>query len=428
MLLALKNIFTPNKIGSYILILLSLLYIVMVVKRGAGDFHVYYKAAEALRLNRPVYGYDFVVSREEICGYSYPLFWALMVMLVGWLPLWLLDFLWLGFNVWLLFKIWDLLHYFLDCQDFTVKQIQWFNGLILIFSVRFILYNFDMSQVTILLLYLCLQTLKWLQEKKIPDWQPAFLTALGVCIKLIPLFLIPYFFWRGRWRVGVISLIFIVLLMSLPIIWTGWETFWELQDKWLATINPSNKEFTIQQNRESKGIYSLSAFLNAYLFDDGERLYGVRRHLWNVSAANLHTILNVSRLFFISLTLFFLRFPPFRAAPNRVFVFWEFSYMLIAILLIFPHQQKYAFLFLLPSFAYLIYFYWRSRDIFLGISLFWVWLLSTASTDGIIGKHYYNLGQYFKVITFACFLVIALLMKYSPKKLEQLNQAQPPLI
>lgn len=413
-----KNIFhqtKKDKIPTYFITILALLYIVMVVKRGAGDLHVYYKAAEALRLDRPVYNYEFLVSREELCGFSYPLFWAFVVMLVEWLPLGLLDFIWLSFNLWLLFKIWELIHYFLDLQNFTLSQKKWFDFVLLLFSVRFILYNFDMSQVTILLLFLILKSLQWLNQTHIKDWQPAFLTALGVAIKLMPMFLIPYFFWRGRWRVGVLSLIFSILLMLIPVIWTGWDTFWELQIKWLSTINPNNKEFTIQQNREAEGVYSLSAFFNAYLFDDGERLQGVRRHLWSLSAENLHTILTIARLFFIGLTLFFVRFPPFRAASNRLHSFWEISYMLIAIVLVFPHQQKYAFLFLLPAFAYLIFIYFSTKNKSLLAGLITVWLLSTASTDGIIGRYLYDFGQYFKIITFACFLTIILLMQYSPK-------------
>lgn len=434
MFLFLKNIFSPtkkDKIGTYIVIILALLYIVMVVKRGAGDLHVYYKAAEALRLDRPVYGYEFLVSREELCGFSYPLFWAFVVMLVGWLPLALLDFVWLVFNLWLLFKIWELVHYFFDLQSITLSQKKWFDFILLLFSVRFILYNFDMSQVTILLLFLILKSLQWLEIEKTSssDWKAifwgAFLAALGVAIKLMPIFLIPYFFWRGRWRVGVMSLIFIILLMLIPAIWTGWETFWELQAKWWATINPTNKEFTTQQNREAEGVYSLSAFFNAYFFDDGVRLYGVRRHLWQVSAENLHTILTIGRLFFIGLTLFFVRFPPFRATPSRLHSFWEISYMLIAIVLVFPHQQKYAFLFLLPAFAYLIFTYFSTKNKLLLGGLIVVWLLSTASTDGIIGKYLYNFGQYFKIITFACFLTIILLMLHSPKKQRDLPLDKP---
>lgn len=424
MLLFLKNIFSQakkDKIGTYIVTIFALLYIVMVVKRGAGDLHVYYKAAEALRLDRPVYDYEFLVSREELCGFSYPLFWAFVVMLVGWLPLALLDFVWLVFNLWLLFKIWKLIHYFLDLQNFTPSQKKWFDFFLLLFAVRFILYNFDMSQVTILLLFLILKSLEWLEIEKITSgsWKPifwaAFLAALGVAIKLMPIFLIPYFFWRGRWRVGVMSLIFIVLLMLIPAIWTGWETFWELQAKWWATINPTNKEFTTQQNREAEGVYSLSAFFNAYFFDDNERLQGVRRHLWALSAEHLQVVLMLARLFFVALTLFFVRFSPFRASPSRLHSFWEMSYMLIAIVLVFPHQQKYAFLFLLPAFAYLIFRYFSTPSKTLLVGLILVWLLSTASTDGIIGRYLYDFGQYFKIITFACFLTIILLMRYSPK-------------
>jgi hypothetical protein len=121
--------------------------------------------------------------------------------------------------------------------------------------------------------------------------------------------------------------------------------------------------------------------------------------------------LTISQLFFITLTLFFLKTRPFIAILDKKRLFYEVSYLMLIIPLIFPHQQKYAFVMLLPAVAFIWFEVLKQKEE--GIILkniialmVVVWLLTTATTDGIIGRELYEYGQYFKLITWGTILLI----------------------
>ncbi|NJN35618.1 MAG: hypothetical protein HC817_16505 [Saprospiraceae bacterium] len=108
------------------------------------------------------------------------------------------------------------------------------------------------------------------------------------------------------------------------------------------------------------------------------------------------------------------------AISDKKRLFWEFSYLMLVVPLIFPHQQKYAFVMILPAVAWVLHFIFsenleKKRKNTLIALLIGVWFLTTFTTDGIIGKHFFQISQYYKLITWGTMLLIIPLSMTRPK-------------
>ena len=418
----------------WLMVILVLAYIVKVLTLGAGDFAVYYGASNALHDAKMIYHLPYPVGSSS-CEYSYSPFFAFILIPLSLLPLWLADLFWLLLNLVLTFRIFDITVVFLDIKKkFSRKEYQWWVFLTLLFSLRFILYNFDMSQATLIMLYGSLESLRFAFKKQ---WVlSGFVLAAVISIKLIPLVMLPYFFYRRYWQAGLTTLGFIIVLNLTPSVLYTWNGYLDLLKEWFTVLNPMSDDFTIKQNVVEESIHSLSAFISAFFTDDVTR-YGLRRHFVDLRTETMIVLLNAVRVFFILLTLVFIKIQPFRVIYDKKRLYWEFSYLMIAAVLIFPHQQKHGFVLILPAVAYLSFFVlWMKKTHFSTIKknlfnrllflLVVVWLLTTASTDGIIGRHLYNYGQYFKLITWGTVLLILPLYMAQPPFLHIMKKIKSP--
>ena len=145
--------------------------------------------------------------------------------------------------------------------------------------------------------------------------------------------------------------------MLFPILFFGWEFNNILISEWLNTIDPRKSTVTIEQNLLGEGIHSLSSFFPAFFTNIPSSVDSpISRVITNLSSEKISILLNLSRGFLIMLTLLFLKTLPFKKAKSNLHVIWELSYILLIVALIFPHQQKYAFFFMMPASSYILYF------------------------------------------------------------------------
>jgi hypothetical protein len=196
--------------------------------------------------------------------------------------------------------------------------------------------------------------------------------------------------------------------------------------EWWSVINPSNSEHLAEGGL---GFHSLTALIPSLLTKiDGEIIYS--RNMFNISLEYTTYILNVVRLLLIASTLFILKWPPFKKATSKIQSIQEISLILLLIPLIFPHQQKYAFLLCVPAQVYLTYFivfnYQVRKQIMNGFKwnlIIFLYVLSfilmTLTTDGLIGRELNNLTQHFKTITYGALMILSALYLCSPRYIEK---------
>lgn len=345
-----KSLFSQYKNWIYFIISIVLLAYLLIEAQGEGDFHIYMSASKDLFTGENIY----IKTYGDGFHYLYSIAFAIVLYPFSFLPFYLVKFLWLAFNFFLLWKTFKLLFSWFDLNSLNQKQLNWFYFLIILLVSRFIHENIHSGQITILILYLCIQGLNDIFNAN--QWKRgALLIAIGINIKLLPLVLLPYLIYRRKWNEFVLIIIIDAALWLLPAIFIGKAQNIFLMHEWWNCMNPNNKIHVLDV--EERSFHGLTTLLSTLLIEKAPDPYALdlKRNILDVSLETLSKVILASRLILVSITLYFLRWPPFKNAISKSQQYLELSYILALIPLIFPHQQHYAFLFMLPAIIYLVY-------------------------------------------------------------------------
>lgn len=306
------------------------------------------------------------------------------------LPIQVARFIWICLNILALIRTWGLINRYFDKLKLASKQILWFNIICIIFSAKLVLDNFHNGQVTIFLLLLMLEGLRLIeQNKKITG---ASLIALGISIKLLPLILIPYLLFIKEFKTIAAIIVFFFLFLLLPSVVVGFDHNTFLLSEWWHLINPTHVEQVI--DTAEPALNGLTSFIPTLLIENvpDNAAFNVKRNIADIDIKSVSLVINVLRLMLVVMTLFFLRRFPFTKATNKLNSFWELSYILLLIPMIFPHQQHYAFLLGLPACMYCVY-----------------WLMNQKQQ---ISKMQFNLRLVLLILIYICFNLHLLLGQF----------------
>jgi hypothetical protein len=405
-----------------ILVILILIYFLLKVSDG-GDFTIFLSGADAIYHHLNCYHTLFTYQGIKMANsYSYSPTFALLLAPVSQLPMKFSMFIFLLSYPFLICRIFKLTEFQLPVVQFNTNEKRLWFVLISVSTVRFILHNAEEAQVNLLLLYLTMDGLYQIMQK---DRKAAggFLIAIGCIIKILPIVFIPYLIYRREFKATAWIILMLAVLIILPAPFLGLAFTKQLLVDWWEVINPFKPEYTyLAHAYAQESIQNLGAFVGVFFSDSS--LSGVTCTIAKLSPEAMSAVILLLQAFFVLLTFYFLRSPPFTYAKNNSQAFYEQAYILLITPLIFPHQQKYAFVYILPAYAY-IYTY-LLLNIKMGSRpgkafLFWLVLafgLFTLTTDGLIGMRLSRITQYAKTITFGCFILI-LLLGYSNRKLSR---------
>lgn len=411
-----------RKFGPYLLGMIVLAYIVKLAM-GDGDFKVFLEAAKLVKSGEDPYQKWIYIKEGHSCLYFYSPLFALLLIPFSYLPNIVPNLLWLLFNSWCIYRIAKLLVHYIDTEILSTRQLQWILALTLLLNLRFILYNFTLIQVTLFLVWGMLENLRLFREGKF--WYGGMLLALVINIKILPIVLLPYLIYRKEFKGACITLFFLCIYFLLPAIFVGWDFNKTLHLSWWGTINPSNQEHLIEAGL---GPHSLTALIPVLLTPSTGELPNVRNIL-NLDPATAILIMNACRLLLVVLTLFVLKLPMFTKAKSKPAELREIAYIFLIVPLIFPHQQKYAFVFLIPAIFYVATYmislyelkgppHKRKFNFLMTLSILF-FILTTLTTDGLIGKQLNQLSQHFKLVTYGTLFLVWILLLCKPESLNQ---------
>jgi len=388
---------------------------------NGGDFDVFLEAGRKLAAGQNIYEPPFVRDLQ----YYYSVFFALLLIPFSNHVFWT-EVLWALLSFGFLYRIYHLFEDLListECPD-NIRR-WWFYGSFF-FSLQFILYNIWLLQVTIFLLWAVMESLHLIRKKK--DLLGAGLLALAINIKVMPILILPYLFYRGHFKaLSMITGLF-VLMLYLPALFIGQETNQFLLSEWWRIINPGNKEHLFETGI---GTHSLVALLPVYLTDTvGDMDF--KRNFLHLEGKTVEVIILISRLLLLALSLVYLKWPPFKKPQDSRHYVWELSYFCMLIPLLLPHQQKYAFLFALPALSYLVYFLIHAKQagalrpyrfclVFLLPAMFF---FSPFYGSDVIGQFLFRLTQHYRCLTIACMLMIPIMMYCRPDKMVFTTQSR----
>lgn len=412
-----KALFHKKNVTSYIVIAISLMLVAYYTRCALGgvDFDVFLHAATKLKGNENIYHPPFIRNLQYF--YS-PLFATLLMPFDG-LPYWVPECIWLAFSCYCVYRSWILCTRYFNISFFQSKQYKIWIWLSLLFTLRFILDNFTQAQMSIFLLWATLESLALFKKRKVI--MGASLLALAINIKIMPLLFLPYLFYRKKIKEGFLVIAFCIFYLYLPAVFIGYQYNNFLLHEWWAIINPTNPEHIIEA---TNGPHSLDAMLSVFITNTTGSME-FKRNFINLSFKEVAIVINAARLFFVFLTLYFLRSLPFRPAHNNLKEFWEMSYLFLITPLIFPHMQIYAFIYTAPMIIYLLYFFivQQQRNISIGFSLLLYFsILSILFTPiigrDVIGAFLFHALQHYRILTFATILLIPIAIICTPKKIR----------
>jgi hypothetical protein len=221
---------------------------------------------------------------------------------------------------------------------------------------------------------------------------------------------------------GFTLLIFLALLI-LPRVFIGFDYNFFLLKNWFLLINPNNFELVVEV---PLGFHDLAGLLSVYLMPaDGELPY---KQNFVKTFSTVNAIVDIVRIEFLVLSLYFFQSRPFVKEPNRLKSFWEISYCCFIIPLIMPHQNKYGFLLCCPLVCYLLYFYLATFKKALSQTYTFIFIIFVIDMivylplngSDILGWKFYSIGQHLRLVSFATLLLILVAIYCSPKKFYKL--------
>ncbi len=415
-----------NKRLYYIIGLLLVFIAILFEARGKGDFYIFISASRDLFVGKNIYKELY----SNYYHYFYSPLFAIILYPLTFLPIYLVKVLWLILNVFFTYRIWKLICRYLDFSVFSGSKKLWLFTLIAFAFISFTLKaNFHLSQVTILILFLILEGIYRINNNQI--LLGALLIAIGIDIKILPIVILPYLLYRGYFKASAMLVLALVLLIFLPVVFLGWEhTTFLLHERW-NLINPLNANHIL--DAEERSFHSLTTLLSVFLVENQGDAYAlaIKRNIADVSLHSLQIIITCVRLFFIILTLFYLRSRPFVKSKSKLQQLYELSYILLLVPLIFPHQQHYAFFFMFPATTYIVYYYMmffyaqktgqsslpqvKRKKIGIWVLMSFLFLILNAHLLlGSFIKYY----DHYKTLTFGALLLVAVLFVCRPEKIE----------
>ena len=382
-----------------------------ITAKNGDDFDVFLDAAQKLAKGENIYQPPFYHGLQ----YYYSVFFAMLLIPfssntyitgVAWS---LLSYLWL-------YRVLQLIISYLDFSSLGAKQYKYWLGLTVLLSLQFVMYDIAQLQVTIFLLWAILESLHWIEKRQ--NTLGGALLAVAINIKIMPVLILPYLFYRGYFKALAVLVLCFVGLLYLPSLFIGHDLNMFLLTEWWTIINPGQKEHLFETGI---GLHSITAFLPVYLTETtGEIDY--RRHLFHLTSQQVAMSIQVARLFIIALSLLYFRSLPFSQERNRLKMYWEISFFILIIPLLLPHQQKYAFLLAIPMVCYLLYFFIRTNSTpkskldRLVLFLFYCCMLVFSPLYGmdIIGEFLFTLTQHYRLLTICTLLLIPISLYCNP--------------
>jgi hypothetical protein len=348
--------------------------------------------------------------------YYYSVLFASVIRPLADLPIWCAKAFWIVINVVMLFRIWRICLRFLPAPWLKMEMKTLFGFFLLIFCLRFIRGNLHLCQMTILMLYLSVESMNQVRNQK--PWIAGVLLAFAINIKLLPIVLLPYLIYRAHWKASISAILVVLVLYMAPMLWMGKTQNDFLLSSWWHLVNPTQQKHVL--DIEESSFHGLTTLFSILFVEDTKELNGLpnTRHVTNVSLETLHWIIQIVRLILIAGTLWFLRTRPFVSSRSTYHTWWEVSYLLLLVPLIFPHQQHYAFLMAMPAVAWIIY--WNIAEIRLGrfhwLILSFVFLIYLAFNLSLLLGTYTAIYNHYKILTYGALLLIPVLGFTRPLK------------
>ena len=359
--------------------------------RVEGDISIYLNAAQMFLNGENIYPY-----------YLYPPPSILLFSIIAYVDESIGRVVWTLLNFLMFLRVITLLMHFVreSFDDFLSQRIVLL--VVLACSAGMIDHNIQLGQMTICMLWICLEFCYLINKGK--DTIASVLLAAGILLKLLPGVFLLWLWVKKKYRSMVIVFGTIVALSILPgTINPNFNTE-QLWKDWIKTVNPLGERFGIEQKAT---VISLNGFIPAFFAEtneiqEDENFIPPKRNLLELNKFSLELIIQFGRIVLIILLWYV-----FRNVESKI-SFKEVSLALLVCLLIFPHQMKYSMLLFVPGMIYVVMrFIEMKRPKFkIQIGLMLAFFIFAIYGRDTVGDTIVNLLDHFKYFSFLIFFAL----------------------
>ena len=386
-----------------LVVLLGLLIWFVSLSKAGGDFKIYMDAASKLAVSQDPYEPPFAHG----LGYSYGLIFAAVLAPLAQVPE-VAAYLWLVLQVVCLARSWGILERRLTTTNPASKRIARLALIVsMIWMSRFLVYNFRMVQVTPFLLWAILEA--WHQSLCDKGRWANGVLAFGIGMKILPILLLPSWLVKAQWKPVLWTALFVAIWMVLPCLFWGWANVLEWNSSWWSVINPSQSQFVLNTETNAQSIAGMMSALS-------------QESIGLLAPASVGIASQAFRLAILFAVLFRLwqnrRNTNGPHCPKELVR--EVALICITIPLLFPHQQKYAFLFAFPAIVYLVTLLleldWKAPN---HSASNWLWVVCTGLGlmafspllgSDVIGRESYTMLLNAKILGLGTVMLLACLL------------------
>ena len=396
---------------------LTIIFIGVEFKRPA-DLFVYLQASAELFSNKNIYN-ELYGNPAMLFYFGNPIFTSLLYPFSK-IPILLATTIWKLLSLLSLLRIIFIIDEWVFKPHLKIKSNLYAIAILCLGSIYYIYSNLHLVQMTIIILFLSLESLNQ-TFKRNNEIVGGTLLSLALAIKLTPIVFIPYLLFKQKWKTVFTLVLSILLLIVFPSFFLGWDQNIGMWTNWLEALTPEKEEWAIfdMNNRKNHG---LSAFLSTLFIagiEDNVVDLTHRRHLIDLGYDTVKYLIYAARLSIILFTFYFLKRGT-NTTNSKLNLWWQWCYLFLIITLFFPQQRLYNFIFLMPTLAYLALFQLKKYDRIKKISAYNIWFLICIITlnlellFGVYRKFYW----YHKSTTYATIILLILLAISVPKKLN----------
>lgn len=281
--------------------------------------------------------------------YYSPLFASILVPFT-YLDIRVLKLVWYLFNLFLVFRCYQLLFGFLPMGN--NKKDMYVIACIAVFSIHPVFLNLLYGQLTILVLWSCMEGVQRFYNHQ--KMKGAFSFAIGINIKMLPVFFFYYYAVKRNFKAIFFMVFALLVLILLPYLWLRSGFHSELIGDWLSLLNPLNPEHV---NTVGEGGFTdFASILTKYLTFHpikGEATFNIT----NLSNRTIFIMQMGFRVFILILSAWVILKVHSKLFTNKIKEFADMAFILACIPAAFPHQRDYSVMLCVPAMG-LLAFIW----------------------------------------------------------------------
>ncbi len=335
---------------SHVLLILVTAYVILKAFQGGNDINVYLYASKQFFRGENIY------AENPFNEYLYSPLFALLLGPISIFKYPVARMIWGMLNLLVAIRLWKIIGSLITQSiNMERKYETWWSIGVAVISIGYLNHNIILGQITVVILWLTFEGIYQILHRN-KTVLGAVLLALGINIKIIPLAGLYYLFFKARYKAVAICTGMVIIGLFLPSIVVGFNQNTTLLQNWFEKINPTGDSYVFENN---DGTQSLNAVLPAFFYDFNDGKVGpanLKRQLLSVPYDVLVTIMHAIRILLLLSLLYLIFYRYKRREKGSIYLLWEFAYLAVISVLVFPHQQKYTLLYFVPAGSYMILF------------------------------------------------------------------------